>query len=219
MDSLERELIELHQILTGCRVVDKYPQQIQASFPMGMDLNIASGVSVLSGSQGPEGPPGPPGPQGPPGPSGGPPGPPGPQGPLGPIGPSGEKGDTGAQGPTGPQGGTGPTGPTGPVGPTGPTGPSCSCNAILVSSSYTATANDYYIGVNSTSPTTITLPPNANNCTQIIVKAEMGPPLGNRKVTVTTSDGSTIDGDATYVLTVPYESVALISRGNNWHIV
>lgn len=216
MNSLERELIELHQILTGCRVVDKFSSQFQASFPMGMDLNIASGASVSSGAQGPEGPPGPPGPQGPPGPSGGPPGPPGSQGPPGPSGLQGEKGDTGSQGPTGPQG---EPGPTGPIGPVGPTGPACSCNAILVSSSYTANSNDFYIGVNSNAATTITLPPNANSCTQIIVKAEMGPPIGNRKVTVTTSDGSTIDGDATYVLTVPYESVALLSRGNNWYVI
>jgi hypothetical protein len=54
------------------------------------------------------------------------------------------------------------------------------------------------------------------------VKAEMGPPLGNRKVAiVTVDDGSsltipTIDGNTTYVMTVPWESVTLICRGGDW---
>jgi hypothetical protein len=77
--------------------------------------------------------------------------------------------------------------------------------------------DDYYIGVDSTGPTTIQLPANISNCLQIIVKAEMGPPLGNRKVTITTTDGSTIDGNTSYVMTVPYESVEVLYRGGNWH--
>lgn len=123
-------------------------------------------------------------------------------------------------GPPGPEGPPGPPGPPGPEGPPGANGEcNCTCSAILVSSDYTASCNDYYIGVNSNNAVTITLPPECNTCCQIIVKAEMGPPLGNRKVTITTSDGSFIDGANSYVMTIPYESVQLICRGGDWHIV
>ena len=119
-----------------------------------------------------------------------------------------------------------PPGPPGPQGPPGPPGPqgepgvcTCKCKSILVSDDYTATCDDYYIGVNSDEPVTITLPENCTDCCEIIVKAEMGPPLGNRKVTVTTSDGSYIDGIDKYVMEVPYQSVNIICRGGDWHII
>lgn len=114
----------------------------------------------------------------------------------------------------------GPTGPTGPTGPIGPTGScECKCQTILIAEDYNATDDDYYIGVDSTNPVTVILPPDVDDCKQIIVKAEMGPPLGNRKVTISTRDGSTIDGATEYVMSVPYESVQLLSRGGNWHII
>jgi ElaB/YqjD/DUF883 family membrane-anchored ribosome-binding protein len=47
----------------------------------------------------------------------------------------------------------------------------------------------------------------------------MGPPVGNRKVTVTTTDGSYIDGADKYVIEVPYQSVNLFCRGGDWHII
>lgn len=149
------------------------------------------------------------------------------------VGPSGETGPTGPTGPagngTGQTGQTGPTGPTGldgsdstVTGPTGPTGPAVSgtcCNAILVDSDYIVQPNDYYVGIDSDAPVTITLPNCNSDCSQIIIKAEMGPPLGNRKVTILPQGSSTIDGQASYILTVPYESVQLVCRGGNWHIV
>jgi hypothetical protein len=130
--------------------------------------------------------------------------------------------------PTGPQGEPGPTGPTGPAGgdngsrgPTGPTG-ACECppcNTKLVSDDYQVQEGDYYVGVEAEEPVTITLPECGDECAQIIIKAEMGPPLGNRKVTIVTISGATIDGQTSYVMEVPYESVQLICRGGNWHIV
>ena len=151
------------------------------------------------------------------------PAPPDPDVPEGPTGPTGPIGATGATGPTGPSGSSGEPGPTGATGPTGPSGPagncSCQCQATLVSQDYTATLDDYYIGVDSTGPVTITLPPDCTDCQQIIVKAEMGPPLGNRKITVTTGDGSTIDGDTEYTIEVPYQSIRLLCRGGQWHII
>jgi len=150
-----------------------------------------------------------------------------PPGATGATGPEGPAGATGATGPAGPGGGasgatgsTGPEGPPGPAGATGATGScSCQCQARLVSQDYVATLDDYYIGVNSLGPTTITLPNDPPDCTEIIIKAEMGPPLGNRKVTVAAPAGSSIDGSSTYVIEVPYQSVNLLSRGGLWHIV
>jgi hypothetical protein len=50
----------------------------------------------------------------------------------------------------------------------------------------------------------------------------MGPPLGNRKITIVAMDDSTmctIDGDLDYIIEVPYQSVELIYRGGNWWII
>jgi len=135
----------------------------------------------------------------------------------------GESGPTGPTGPTGPSGPIGEQGPPGELGPTGPTGPtgecSCQCRRIVVSEDYNAQVDDHYIGVDSLGPVTITLPTDCDASCEIIVKAEMGPPLGNRKVTIVTADGSTIDGDTKYVIEVPWQSVNVICRGGNWYII
>jgi hypothetical protein len=90
----------------------------------------------------------------------------------------------------------------------------------LVYQNYNATLDDYYIGVNSNGPVTITLPSDPGGCFKIIVKAEMGPPIGNRKITITTTDGSLIDGSPTYVMEVPWQSVYLIYTGSTgWFII
>ena len=132
-------------------------------------------------------------------------------------------GATGATGPEGPPGATGATGPQGEPGPIGATGASgncsCKCSARVVSQDYSATMDDYYIGVNSTGPVTITLPGDCKDCQQIIVKAEMGPPLGNRKVTIVVANNGLIDGGTSYVMEVPYESVSMLCRGGEWHII
>jgi hypothetical protein len=125
----------------------------------------------------------------------------------------------------GPAGPPGPPGEPGPVGPPGPPGDcSCECKTVLVSQDYTVESDDCYIGVDADGPVTVTLPGDCEDGHSVIVKAEMGPPLGNRKITITTDDsslinGSTIDGDTAVVITVPYQSVRLICRGGNWHIV
>lgn len=161
---------------------------------------------------------------------------PGPQGPAGPAGPQGisitsayvteNPGDlilvlsNGTEinagrvvGPQGPQGEQGPQGPQGPAATPG------DCETVLVSENYECTIDNCYIGVNSSGPVTITLPPFAPDGNQIAIKAEMGPPLGNRKITIVSSDGRTIDGDDDYVMTVPYECVHLLCRGGNWNII
>ena len=205
-------------------------------------VNNGVGMPGPAGPQGESGPPGPQGPQGENGEKGetgetgsagpaGEQGPIGPQGDAGPTGPQGDAGPSGSVGPAGPQGKQGPTGPQGdagtpgPAGPAGPQGPPGSrgsgapiVNTVLTGSDYHATKDDCYIGVNSKEPTTIYLPTDPEDGRIIIVKAEMKPPLGNRKITITTKDGSLIDGYTDRVIQVSNESVTLIYR-DGWYII
>ena len=208
-------------------------------------VNNGVGMPGPAGPQGESGPPGPQGPQGENGEKGetgetgsagpaGEQGPTGPQGDAGPTGPQGDAGPSGSVGPAGPQGKQGPTGPqgdagtpgpAGPAGPAGPQGPPGSrgsgapiVNTVLTGSDYHATKDDCYIGVNSKEPTTIYLPTDPEDGRIIIVKAEMKPPLGNRKITITTKDGSLIDGYTDRVIQVSNESVTLIYR-DGWYII
>jgi hypothetical protein len=98
-----------------------------------------------------------------------------------------------------------------------PPGPCCACKAILVDKDYYVEDDDYYVGVKSNGPTKVYLPKNPDDCIQVIVKVDMGPPIGNRKVTVVAQGSNKIDGSSTVDLTVPYETLCLISQGGNWH--
>lgn len=241
MDSLERRLVELNEALMNLKhgkpVSDELLDQATKVLS-GQKIDLGPGNDTVIINQGdsdgcecppgPPGPPGPTGPEGPPGPQGstgeqGPPGPTGPEGTPGPVGETGPTGESGIEGATGPIGETGLTGEPGPVGPTGPTGEcACNCNSILVMEDYTVEEDDYYIGVNSDGPVTITLPDCDDECRTLVIKAEMGAPVGNRKVTITTFNGSsierpTIDGEYAYVMEVPWESVTLFCRGGNWY--
>jgi hypothetical protein len=203
MNSLERRLIELNEALLKLSEGQRPPQELMEQARQvlaGASINTGPGNDTVIINQGykddcKQGIPGPPGPQGPQGE----------QGPPGPEGPPGETGESG------------PPGPPGPIGPSGPPG-ECSCQfkRILVSEDYNAEVDDYYIGVNSSGPVTITLPADAANTNEIIVKSEMEPPLGNRKITVVGDDGATIDGYSEYVIQVSYEKVRLIYRGDGW---
>jgi len=225
MDGHDRRLVELQQALLtmsmGKPVDPKLLQHAQLQLAGGrIPINTGPGNDTIvinnndKGDPCDECPPGPPGPAGPQGPEG-PPGPIGEQGPPGPPGPEGPQGSTGPAGEPGPPGEQGPPGPIGPPGQC-----DCKCQAVLVYQDYTATMDDYYIGVNSDGPVTVTLPPNPSGCDEIIIKAEMGPPLGNRKITITTSDGSFIDGETQYIIEVPWQAVHLIYSGSsNWYII
>ncbi len=128
-------------------------------------------------------------------------------------------GPPGPPGPPGPEGATGAEGPPGPPGPQGPAGScSCTCIPITIKQDYIALATDGYIGVNSETPITITLPKNSSNCHRITIKLEMKPPVGNRKVTVLPGIGL-IDGNNTFVMENPYESVTVVFSNGNWWIV
>lgn len=84
---------------------------------------------------------------------------------------------------------------------------------------YYATAGEFYIGVSSEKPVTIYLPAAAADGKIIIIKAEMKPPLGNRKVNIATTDGSTIDGYSDASITVSHGFRTLIRNHNQWFII
>jgi len=213
MDTHHRKLIELNQALLklhyGEKISDDLLQQAQYAISGGIDTGPGNdtviinqgandGTQCVQGIQGIQGTDGAQGTQGI-------------QGLQGLGGSSGEVGSQGLQG------------LDGPVGPIGPPGEcTCQCKAILVSEDYSADSTDYYIGVNSSGPTIIELPCNSSDCDEIIVKAEMGPPLGNRKIIIIPCQDSTackIDGEDSYIIEVPYQSINLIYRGGNWWIV
>jgi hypothetical protein len=148
------------------------------------------------------------------------PGQPGPPGIAGPQGPEGEKGEIGPQGL---QGEVGPRGPKGPKGDAGSISQQdliglyrgYNHNTITVSEDYQCTIDDFYIGVNSTGPVTIYLP-EVDECKIIIVKAEMGSPMYNRKILI--KSNKMIDGKYSYVLQCPYGKVTFLYN-KTWHTI
>jgi hypothetical protein len=87
----------------------------------------------------------------------------------------------------------------------------------VVTADYVVTEGDYYVGVSSKGPVTVKLPAPTHG-RQIVVKLEMPAPIGTRKVTVD-GDGALIDDSATVVLKNPYDSLWVIARDDNWHIL
>lgn len=94
----------------------------------------------------------------------------------------------------------------------------CKRATKVISEDYTASETDYYIGVDSTKAVTVTLPSTPQAGTELIIKVEMKPPVGSRKVTIKTSDGSLIDGTGSVVLQQSYEFIRVLYR-NNWYRV
>jgi hypothetical protein len=217
MDSSQRKLVELQEAILKLSMGEKTNPDLikQAQYSLaggridtgpGNDTVIINqgadnGTQCVQGIQGTQGVQGPGGGEAS-------------QGIQGIQGLGGESGEAGSQGVQGLSGSIGPIGPTGEC--------TCQCQAILVSEDYSADRDDYYIGVNSDGPTVIQLPCNSRDCDEIVIKAEMGPPVGNRKITIIPCQDSTackIDGDDSYVIEVPYQSVKLIYRGGNWWII
>ena len=92
-------------------------------------------------------------------------------------------------------------------------------NSVVIYKHYTTTSDDYYIGVDTEKPLTITLLPNAEDGQEYVIKAEMKPPIGKRSITIDTSDESKIDGYSSHVISVSHDFVKLFRRGGNWHII
>ena len=81
---------------------------------------------------------------------------------------------------------------------------------------YTATANDEYIGVNSASAVTITLPTGTQGRVYTI-KDEYG--QGSGKITIQPTSPDKIDNALRYIISVPYRSVSAVYRAGQWRII
>ena len=88
-------------------------------------------------------------------------------------------------------------------------------NTIGVTTNYTATDTDEYIGVNSTTLVTITLPPGVNG-RQYVVKEERG--TGTGKVNVQGTALETVDGSSFKQLTAN-ASLTVVFRAGAWRII
>jgi len=88
-------------------------------------------------------------------------------------------------------------------------------NTVGVTSNYTATATDEYIGVDSTSLVTVTLPSGITG-RQYIIKEERG--SGTGKVNVQGSNSEKIDGSAFKQLTAN-ASITVVFRAGQWRVI
>jgi hypothetical protein len=95
----------------------------------------------------------------------------------------------------------------------------CKKKTILIKQDYTIESDDWYIGVNCKSPVTISLIDTVEDGFELIVKLEVGAPIGNRKVTIKPTSNQKIDGNSSKILQEPYESMTLVFRSNNWYII
>ena len=106
----------------------------------------------------------------------------------------------------------------GPTGPSGPSGPSQIPNTLTVTTDYLMIANDYYVGVNCTTSSNVTLPTaNVYNGRIVIVKDESGN-CSNNPITVIPPSGIYIDNDGSAILQIDRMSLTLIYN-NGWRII
>lgn len=90
--------------------------------------------------------------------------------------------------------------------------------AILVTGDYTANRKDYYIGVNSPIPCTITLPGKGiKNGRVMAVKDERGDCATNY-ITVVAGDGGTLDNDTSAIMGINNMTLQFIYR-DGWRII
>lgn len=89
-------------------------------------------------------------------------------------------------------------------------------NVIGVTTNYTATVTDEYIGVYSAAAVTITLPTGIAGRVYTI-KDEYG--QGSGKITIQPQTGELIDGKINYVISIPNQSVSVVSRAGKWWII
>lgn len=111
----------------------------------------------------------------------------------------------------------GPPGPEGPQGPQGPAGSLANVPVVLIDqAAYTASINEYFLGVIYDGSTTITLPAGVVGKAYTI-KDSVGDANTNPITVVATA--STIDGQASYTLNVDWASVGLVYNGIEWNVV
>jgi len=122
----------------------------------------------------------------------------------------------GMPGPPGPPGPAGPQGPQGEPGPQGPPGTLADLPVTLIdTNTYSATAEEYFLGVIADGGCTVTLPSGTTGKV-FIIKDSIGDATAN-PITVQ-GTGSTIDGEPTYVLDSDWASIGLIYNGIEWNV-
>ena len=89
-------------------------------------------------------------------------------------------------------------------------------SATTVTTNYTVTATDEYIGVNSTNDVIITLPAGITGRTYTI-NDEHG--SGTGKITITPNGTEKIQGSSTYRMSLAYQSVTLVFNSGAWRII
>ena len=88
--------------------------------------------------------------------------------------------------------------------------------------SYTLSSSDYIVGVTAVSGgKTMTLPSAASVGVGkiFIIKDQSGLASGSDSITIAPTGSEKIDGESNYVISVPYESIMVVSNGSNWFIV
>lgn len=90
-------------------------------------------------------------------------------------------------------------------------------NTVLVTSgTYNVLPIDQYIGVDSTTQVNIVLPLGVAGRT-FTIKSEHGG--GSGKITITGTNGEKIDNAGTYNITTALQSVTMVFRGTEWHLI
>ncbi len=116
----------------------------------------------------------------------------------------------------GPPGPPGPQGPQGEPGPQGPPGTLADLPVTLIdTNTYSATAEEYFLGVIADGGCIVTLPSGTTGKV-FIIKDSIGDATAN-PITVQ-GTGSTIDGESTYVLDSDWASIGLIYNGIEWNV-
>lgn len=152
----------------------------------------------------------------------GPTGPTGSQGIQGPTGTTGSQGIQGIQGTTGPTGAQGEGGPTGPQGVTGPTGPAffnLTGAQYLTSVTLGSADKATLIRVNSSAPTTITIPLDGDGGYTFDIGSQVVlVQLGTGQVTVAGATGVSVLTEGSRVTTKARYAVASLIKlsANTW---
>lgn len=90
--------------------------------------------------------------------------------------------------------------------------------AIVVHGDYTFGRKDYYIGVNSPTPCTITLPSHGIKTGRLIIVKDESGHCSTNPITVLAGDGGTIDNDTSAIMAINNMTLQFIYR-DGWRII